>query len=197
VIKTAPDNHTRSSTVVLDVLATLSSALHFRCPVARRSKSSSAGMTQKTADSGLVVGESCACALRKGSQAPESRRSPPPSRPSRRVARTRSARRALADLAIACEVADELRRCWEDDGRPLTAPGSRDQPVEHPLIESLREQQRHVSALGAWLGLDSKALREMGGSGWRRGAPRAPDHAASLRPSKVVPIAEGLREREP
>jgi phage terminase small subunit len=103
------------------------------------------------------------------------------------------AERALIDFAQAVDVLDTVRADWVAAGRPSVR-GGEGPSREHPLLQSMQAQQQHVSALGARLGLDPKARREMGAAGWRRGSPRAPDRAAPLR--SVASIRGGLRERE-
>ena len=95
--------------------------------------------------------------------------------------------RVLVDYAIAVDVADELRAQWQAAGRPTTTLGSKDQDVAHPILSELRAQQKHVAELGARLGLDVKARRELGTAGWRRGQARSPDRRP-LRSGKVRPL---------
>ena len=87
----------------------------------------------------------------------------------------RRSARTLVDYAIAVDVADELRSQWQAAGRPAMTLGSREQDVGHPLLAELRAQQKHVADLGARLGLDPKARRELATAGWRLGQARSPD----------------------
>ena len=100
--------------------------------------------------------------------------------------------RVLVDYAIAVDVCDELRRQWQAAGRPTTTLGSREQDVAHPILSELRAQQKHVLDLGARLGLDPKARRELGTAGWRLGQARSPDR----RPGKVLRPLFTKAERE-
>lgn len=86
---------------------------------------------------------------------------------------------AIDRYANAVEVADQARRTWEADGRPLWTKGYSGQDVEHPLIRTMDRLDRAAAQFGAALGLDPASAARMGrGRGRPAGAASAADRAA-------------------
>jgi phage terminase small subunit len=65
----------------------------------------------------------------------------------------------------AVEVADQARREWEREGRPLSTTGSMGQLVEHPMVRTMERLDRAAATFGASLGLDPMSEKRMTGAG--------------------------------
>src|SRR6266496_3242279 len=70
-------------------------------------------------------------------------------------------RAAIDRYVNAVEVADQARRRWEDEGRPLWTRGSQGQDVEHPLVRTMDRLERAAAQFGAVLGLDPVSAKRL------------------------------------
>jgi hypothetical protein len=87
----------------------------------------------------------------------------------------------------AVEVADEARRMWIAEGRPMWTRGSIGQDVEHPLIRTMDRLDASAARFGARLGLDPESAGRLRRSPGRPlGATSAPDRQAPPRVLKAV-----------
>jgi hypothetical protein len=98
-------------------------------------------------------------------------------------------RDAIARYARASDMAATLRRAWVARGRPTIATGSRHNPIAHPFLREIADQERHVQTLAESLLLTpmarrkaSRLARSPAGSLYRAGpaVARGPDEAARL-----------------
>src|SRR4051812_20538252 len=60
-------------------------------------------------------------------------------------------RAAIDRYVKAVEVADQARRSWEDEGRPLWTNGSQGQLVERPLVRTMDRLERAAMSFGGVL----------------------------------------------
>ena len=99
-------------------------------------------------------------------------------------------RGALQRYAEAIDVAAVIRRAWVALGHPALSEGSSGQPVAHPLLAAIADQERHVLRFAEDLLLTPKARASA-----RRGIGRPPGSAtaADRRPGPVLRVA---RERD-
>src|SRR4051812_5250462 len=74
-------------------------------------------------------------------------------------------RAAIDRYVNAVEVADQARRSWDDEGRPLWTNGSQGQLVEHPLVRTMDRLERAAMAFGGVLGLDPASAKRLAGVG--------------------------------
>jgi P27 family predicted phage terminase small subunit len=90
-------------------------------------------------------------------------------------------RGALTLYARAVDTAHVVRRSWLALGRPTLSEGSSGQPVEHPLLPAMRDQERHVERLAEPLGLTLPARNKA------RRLPGRPPGSASAADRRPVP----------
>ena len=89
---------------------------------------------------------------------------------------------AIARYARASDMAATLRRTWVARGSPTIATGSRHNPITHPLVREIADQERHVQALAEGLLLTPMARRKASRvPGRPQGASTAPDRQRRLR----------------
>ena len=98
-------------------------------------------------------------------------------------------RAALERYVNAVEVADQARRTWEGEGRPLWTTGSQGQKVEHPLVRTMDRLDRAAMTFGAVLGLDPASEKRLA----RVAKPGRPSGAASASDRKAPPPVVTLK----
>jgi hypothetical protein len=87
---------------------------------------------------------------------------------------------AIDRYVNAVEVADQARREWEREGRPMVGHFVNGMEGLHPLVKTMQQLERDASRFGALLGLDPVSAKRVGGGAARGrpvGAVSAPDRS--------------------
>ena len=98
-------------------------------------------------------------------------------------------RAAIRRYVNAVEVADEARRAWEREERPLMHRFSNGVEGMHPLVTTMEKMERQAAAFGASLGLDpvsaARLVPKRAGPGRPLGSVSAPDRVGVVEPVKL------------
>src|SRR4051794_885075 len=85
-------------------------------------------------------------------------------------------RDAIVRYAVASDMLAVIRRAWVARGSPTIAVGSRHNPIAHPFLREIADQERHVQALAESLLLTPMSRRRASRAPGRpQGASQAPD----------------------
>jgi len=89
---------------------------------------------------------------------------------------------AVRRYVRAVEVADEARRQWEAEARPLMFRYANSVVGTHPLVQTMERMERQSAAFGAALGLDPMSAKRLRGGRVGRpvGAVSAPDRVGGV-----------------